>query len=126
MNGMLDSNIINFIVSKANNKWIKFDEGEVYVRKSMRYFDKNIWYKALDLANINIKEEHRGKGYLTFILEVLENAAKDYGYDIVYLENVLDNPRLEEFYKRKGYLELSRDIPCFYKPVKEICNVVES
>lgn len=110
------SKIENFINSKWKNKWLNFDFGNIFFRKSRRIVgpgkgdDKERYLKALDIATISIKPECQSKGIFTKLLAEIEQLASQYEFDIIYVENVMLNPntrpedRFQQFFIKKGIL----------------------
>ena len=106
-----------FFMRKARNEWLHSDGMAVYVRKGYQFLDRELPpSNTLDVANINIKEEHRGKGWFTAWLKYAEEVAKEQGKDAVYVESV-ENVRLIPFLLKSGYSEVANldGAPCFFK-----------
>jgi GNAT superfamily N-acetyltransferase len=77
---------------------------KVYVRRSVRYLT-NTPVKCLDVASIEVDEDHRGNGVFTAFLNRFEQEAKKLNR-VVYVESILE-PRLYQFLLTKGY----KDVP---------------
>lgn len=107
-----------FILSPRDNRaWIREKHIDVYVRKSTRIINDEI-FLALDLAAIQVDENMRGKGIFSKFLNRFENVAKS-SNRIVYVESILE-PKLEKFLLKRGYKKVphSADIaPNMYKIV---------
>lgn len=90
-----------FILSPTRNSWLEFDIGKVYVRKSIRFFE-NRQIKCLDLATVEFDEAERGKGYFKEVLDTFEKVAKEFKFDGVFVESVL-NDNIISTLRRNGY-----------------------
>lgn len=79
----------------SRNRWITTAELEVYMRKANHVCD-GVMVKTLDIANVTIREDVRGKGIFKCILA---HAQQHSASGAVYLENVL-NPRFIKYFER--------------------------
>ena len=109
-------NLSQFLSSKwPNNAWIKEKNIEVYVRKSVRVLGQNV-YPCLEIGNVNVNENHKGKGVFTAFLKRFEKEAEKL-HRYVYVENLLE-PRLINFLLKNGYKLVpgaNTLAPCVYK-----------
>lgn len=92
-----------FLASPMRAAWIR-EEGDlaVYVRRGHRPAAGGgigVW---LDLANMEVDEELRGRGAFGRFLERAEKAALAAELEGVWVENVI-NERLRGFLERRGY-----------------------
>lgn len=85
---------------ELRNKWIKSRKMKIYIRRSMRQVGMKMT-PCLDLASVEVDENHRGKGLFTKFLEKFENAAKEMNR-VVFVENI-QNERLKNFLLRRKY-----------------------
>lgn len=107
-----------FLNSPARNAWVMFKSSdghklESYVRKGPRCLEGKSYDKVLDRANTNLtgakalrqmvdKAYMAGTGaYREFDQHMLQ-LAKQYGFDAIYVEQVL-NPHLPDVLVRYGY-----------------------
>lgn len=109
------------------NAWIEIPHGKVYVRLTARPIGKvrllgtPEWISCLDIASVEIDEEHRSKGIFKNWLKHAEQLA-DKRNITIYIENVL-NDRLKKFFKYNSeYHEfydynsrLPGELPCFVR-----------
>ncbi len=111
-----------FLNSPARNAWVVFKSSdghklESYVRKGRRYIEGRSYDMVLDRANTNLtgakslrqmvdRAYMAGTGaYREFDQHMLQ-LAKQYGFDAIYVEQVL-NPHLPEVLVRYGYTRVS-------------------
>ncbi len=87
-----------FISSGPRNLWLEDGLMKVYVRKSIRLCRNNAM-TCLDIASIEVVEEHRSKGHFTAFIA---HAEKVNPFSLMLLECVL-NPRLAIWAKRNGW-----------------------
>jgi hypothetical protein len=85
-----------FLKSKENRKWIVTDDVKIYVRKSKRYQNKQM-YDCLDLASIEIGDT--GKGLFT---ELFETILDKYKNKNIFVESILEK-RFYNFIKKYGF-----------------------
>lgn len=123
----LTGSVTNVYVTFVSSKGIKL---ESYVRKGPRYIGGERFDKVLDLANTKLKSSrlqmkmHKAGvqmantgAYREFDAHMVE-LAKQYGYDGIYVENVL-NPDLHEVLIRYGYTLVPNTEPkSYWKPLK--------
>lgn len=90
-------NMLNlFIKSKENRKWIVTDDIKIYVRKSKRYQNKQM-YDCLDLASIEVGDT--GKGLFTKLFETILDKYKNKN---IFVESILEK-RFYDFIKKYGF-----------------------
>jgi len=95
------------------NAWLQLSVGKVYLRKAFHQLGvQRELNKTLDIANICIDEDKRGKGYFTELLDAIYSIACKYNMSL-YIENVLDK-RFQSFFLKKGFMPAYHDL-CFYK-----------
>lgn len=92
-----------FMQSKKTIDWICGDTISVYMRKSKRFITddlkENSFQSCLDIANIQVDEEHQGKGiFKSFIVHVSEK----YCDTNLYVESIL-NPIVEKVCLSLGF-----------------------
>lgn len=96
-------NLETFIKSGIHNQWIKEGRGlSVYVRQGRRYI-KGTYYNTLDLATITSNKP--GSGQLTPFIEKSEALALKYHFEMIFIENVL-NERLLGWFERRRYTKI--------------------
>lgn len=90
------------------NTWLKYVEAEVYVRKSVRFFQGEEYGRpCLDMASVSVyRSKDQCKGWFTRWLEEAEQIAFSCGRSI-YIENVL-TPRFRAYFERSGYVRDER------------------
>lgn len=94
--------IDEFVYSSAKNKWLSDGILEIYVRKSVRFFD-NQKVTTFDVANIRtIDPEYEHKGYFRAFMEKVESIGLP-----VYVENI-QNPYLVNILEKNGYRILTQ------------------
>lgn len=97
-----------FISSVNRNKWLYGDVMHIYVRKGFRFISddcNNSFEECLDLANIQVEDEHQGKGIFTSFLEAV---VKDYKHLNIYVESI-QNPIMEHICKKFGFVYVNCD-----------------
>jgi hypothetical protein len=72
-----------FLSSNERNRWLYFNGGKVYVRKSLRMIAGESM-PVLDIANISVDMQRQGHG--TVVVNALHNA---HFYPATYIENVM-------------------------------------
>jgi len=100
-----------------DNTWLRTPASQVYLRKRKLYGeqDKKIFanilsfserecLNILEMANISISKELRGKGIFKTIISLFERIARQHGYDGVLIENVL-NPIIIPFLVKQDYIQ---------------------
>lgn len=107
--------LIKFLNSKLQRKWIYIEIGQIYVRKSIRALNLSVShhktnnYKCLDIASINIDRLYQNQGYFKELLLALTEVNP---YDYVYIECVY-NEHLKDYLTRKGWIKSELD-NCFH------------
>lgn len=98
-------NLSQFLANDSlRNAWLDEPDMKVYVRRSVRYLT-NTPVPCLDVASIEVNEEHRGNGVFTAFLDRFEQEAKKLNR-CVYVESILE-PRLYQYLLTRGY----KDVP---------------
>ena len=100
---------------------------KVYVRRGMHMLDQISM--CLDIANVTVFEEYRGKGIFTEWLTYAESMAGVAPLTpilarrlrAVYVENIL-NPRFKDFLSHRGYLPQPQNPESLYKIISESEN----
>lgn len=100
------------------NEWLRTDEMYVYVRRSMRSLNRQV-YTTFEVANVEVQDPHKSKGYFTDWLTEVGVLASNY-VEAIYFECVL-NPRLVTFLSNRGYRMITEDKICInmFKLLKE-------
>src|SRR5574337_27845 len=102
----------NFIHSNKRSAWLVIGVFNVYVRKSIRFFDGKKC-ECLDLASV----ESRKLGSHTFdsLLDIFVRHAKDSGLEFVYIENVCNERLVKHIENMGGWAKRISDnpIPCY-------------
>ena len=95
-------NLIQFLESELlPNHWIREHQIDVYVRKSKRYINSQM-FPFLDIGTVTVDAKHRHRGIFTAFLDRFENEARKLKRG-VYIESIL-NPRLYQFLLKIGYI----------------------
>lgn len=93
----------HFVKSKKRNEWLYGDVMHIYVRMSHRFIsdgDNSKFEECLDLANIQVDDEHQGKGVFTsFLKRVIEM----YPDKNLYVESI-QNPAMEHICKKFNFV----------------------
>jgi len=91
--------------------WHREGPMDVYLRFAVRWMGDDLT-NTLDLANVEIAEEERGKGIFSEFLDRLEAAvAASETVDAIYVENLL-NDRLEAHLRlMRGYVRVPGTVP---------------
>jgi hypothetical protein len=97
-------NFEKFVASGFRNAWIEEPGIDLYVRRG--------WWPETrgDYELGNLQAHKPGKGALTKFLDKYEPKYR------FFIENILENPRLEEYFKRRGYMQTDSIIPCYLGP----------
>jgi len=113
----MDTKIKEFLESKANNTWLEYSWGRVYVRKSQRPMC-DIYITMFDIASIEVLPQYRGMGYFTAWLDQVEQQVTM----PIFVENIF-NGRLYQFLLDRHYTIMSDGPPWSvrtltnYKPI---------
>ena len=100
----------------GNNQWLTFPA--YHLRIYMRLGPLYPMGETLQLASLEVDEDHRGKGHFTRFLALCEAEALVAGVGAVYVENV-GAARLRAFLVRRGYVECGAERPmCFLKRIE--------
>ena len=109
------------------NRWFSCPVLEIYIRRSFHSLPsrdgKLVVTNTLDLANVTVNDEYRGKGYFTHLLRNIEKMAA-YHQLTLYVENILE-PRLASFLEREDYNKISYDYwdtPTMWKHHTDLLN----
>ena len=101
------------------NAWLDEPNMKVYVRRSIRYLaDIPNLSPCLDIASIEVDEDHRGNGVFTAFLDRFEQEAKKLNR-VVFVESILE-PRLYQYLLTRGYTDVPGTCemsPCVFKIV---------
>jgi hypothetical protein len=106
-------NLQNFMHGKR--WWDKLAGGDIYMRHSTRLHPVTAEHlRCIDLANVELPEDRRGRGAFSIFLTELEEAVSQSDqFDAVYVENVM-NERLAVFLIIRGYAPIPNTRPpCF-------------
>jgi GNAT superfamily N-acetyltransferase len=110
-----------FFDSKLRNQWLNYKLMDVFVRKGIHFHPiTKVRLNCFDMANVVVREHSRGKGiFSTWFAEAIE-LAREYDFDAVYVENVINDQFVEHFRKSEMYVECGNNmIPCFFILLKE-------
>jgi hypothetical protein len=69
-------NYQQFLKSEYRIAWVHEPEFKVYTRKNMHLLNREVACDCLDIATIEVDEEHRGKGVFTRFLTLVEEEAE--------------------------------------------------
>lgn len=105
----------------GRNAWLENDIIRIYVRISNRKLGNHRLREVIDVANISIDDEYRGKGICTEVFAMIERCVLPDTH--IFVENVL-SPTLLGILKRRGYKTSRRYSMkrwyCVYKSKKTI------
>lgn len=105
LNDKLDA----FLAGPDRRAWIKAGGLEVFVRRSRRILGRRTYDFVIDLASASNSDRRRGKGDYGRFVDYVMSLGRP-----IFAENIL-NPRLIEFYKKRGFKKHGRDFPpCMY------------
>ena len=96
----------HFVKSKLKVEWLYGDNMHIYVRKSQRFIkdsDNSKFEECLDIANIQVDDEHQGKGLFT---SLLKSVVEDYSHMNIYIESI-QNPAVQHIAKKFGFVFLN-------------------
>lgn len=102
------------VASRAHLKETGFDT--LYVRVT-RHFVGGIAYRpVLDIADVTVREDWRGRGIFT---DFLDRVRDQYPALHLYVENVME-PRFQKHLERYGFavVEPRLDPPCYFLPAR--------
>ena len=100
----------------CSRQWLADEHIKIYVRVTKHYLPNGEVVKTIDLASIEVEEEHRGSGVFTKKLEEIELLASERGFT-VYVESIL-NERLIPFLEKRGYRRVDNLQSMFLRPGK--------
>jgi hypothetical protein len=82
----------------------------LYVRIGPRYYGEyNIWYSALDIANVAVRRE--GQGTFTRFIGALQERHPMLG---LYVENVMTQRFAKMLVERLGFIESESNMGCYW------------
>lgn len=113
---------------RGYNHWTQQGQVHAYLRLSRRNLSiglssqqvatenaTHFEVKVLDIANIDVLEESRGKGFFRRWYAEAEELAREQNLGGIYFENVL-NPILQSFCERHGFKVVPGSLPvCYFK-----------
>jgi GNAT superfamily N-acetyltransferase len=119
------NHIFRLVKNGGRNSLFESSSAQVYIRLSKRLIGDGLT-PTLDIARVEVAEEHRGAGvFKTLLSEAEQYCLNDPVVKTLYIENVME-PRLGDFFRRRNYVErrVGPDL-CFYQsfyppPAKEI------
>jgi len=102
------------VASRAHIKEPNFDT--LYVRLTRHYIDGVAYRPVLDIADVNVRENQRGRGIFT---DFLDRVREQYPVLHLYVENVME-ARFQKHLERYGFavVEPRLDPPCYFLPAK--------
>lgn len=71
------------------------------------------------LSRLGVHERWKGKGIGSRLLDRAEAAARDHGYDAVWLTTPPDHPSLPDLYRERGYVAVG-EYPLAYREYDEV------
>jgi len=100
--------------SRAHIKEPNFDV--LYVRLTRHYIGDTAYRPVLDIADVNVREDRRGRGIFTDFLDRVRDTHPTLH---LYVENVM-NPRFQKHLERYGFAVVKPrlDPPCYFLPAK--------
>lgn len=134
-----------FYASPYNRQWLSLPCIEVYLRKAVhtyippatnfgkyeivelpgapRAFTPSQCAKTIDIASVEVYEQHRSKGFFTMFLSCVEELADQEGR-AVYVESVMES-RLAGFLIARGYIQTDKLDPGFTNPAPSFIRIVK-
>ena len=110
-----------FIKSPLRNSYVRYKKIDSYYRKGPKMVNGVRYNNVLTRANTQItNKKFLAKGLYRELDKYTEELAKKYGFDGVFVENIV-NPFLSEVLKRYGYEEVQVEpgnFPSFFKKLK--------
>ena len=102
--------MVKFLSSSKRAAWIYGDYMHIFVRKSKRFIrhETTILENCFDLANINVEEEHQGKGIFS---DVLVQFVHEFPHLNIYIESII-NPSIEHICRKHGFVEINSNSEC--------------
>ena len=85
-----------FMACKHRNEWLYNEYMKVYVRKSLRFIDRER-VEAFDVANVVVEPEYQGLGHFKEMMIYVESLGL-----VVYVESI-NNPDLKAMLVKNGY-----------------------
>ena len=86
-----------------DREWLYFPPLHIYVRLANRYLGpNNTVVPTLDLSNMSVDEDQRGKGIMTAFAAQAEALADELGL-YVFVESIQEE-RFAKFWERRGYV----------------------
>lgn len=97
---------------KVKAVWLKTPEMQIFVRRSRRVFQKgeSVIHTALDIATVEVYEEHQRKGLFKNFLEYAE---KINPWDAIFIENVF-NDFLRNYLEKNDWQRAITPL-CYFK-----------
>lgn len=93
------------------NQWLRYLEGDVYIRVSQRTFG-GVQHKCIDVSNVGWPVHRRGQGRFGSMLTLIRSECQF----PIFVENVLE-PRLVPYLERRGFTRVNQydeeSPPCF-------------
>lgn len=80
--------------------WIYYPHIQIYIRLNVKYFE-GIVHNTIEIANVEVDEQHRGQGVFTEYYNKIVQIAKEHNRAIC-VENVL-TPRFRQFFIDRGF-----------------------
>lgn len=104
------------------SEWIR--ENRVFVAEVEDELVGGVRLEATDaervkLSRLGVREEWKGEGIGSRLLEHAEKAVREWGYATIWLTTPENHPFLAELYRRRGY-EKSDDYPLEHRDYDEI------
>ncbi len=106
--------------SAGHRAWVKDGVVRAYLRWTRRYIESSTGHmsqhQTFEIANAEVEEEYRRKGYFKAFLAQVEHYAQQQ-LRTVYIENVLDAELAKYLSTRYGYklVRGNNTLPCYYK-----------
>lgn len=107
--------VTEFLESQRRAGWIVLDGVSVYLRRGYHNTGDNVGSRTFDIANVTVTDKEQGK--FTTLLTHCEKLGANEGL-AVYIENV-QTQRFADFFIKRGYVQLGKFSPCFYRAPKE-------
>lgn len=94
---------------RGAREWVYGDEGQVYLRATVRLSPQGVMCRTIDLSSIEVEEQFRQEGVFKEVLKALEKTALDNECNM-FIESVIDE-HLYEALPRYGYTEMPNSVP---------------
>ena len=85
--------------------WLAFDGDRTVGCVALRPLFE-IAPRACELKRLYVRPSHRGAGFAAALMDALETAAREAGYDAIYLDSKAGLDDAVRLYRRRGYADI--------------------